>query len=213
MKTIRRPIFRAGPTLYWGLATLCFVAGAASRFYGAWACRYIRNPDTGIVALMVKHMAEGREWPIFFYGQAYMGSLEPMVSVLFTFLLGISGFAICAGTALMAVCSLPVIFCWARDAAGKAGANSIDSIAFDLSEPRIHRAEAIATATRHAIEDATVLAEASSLKLVRIMSITLDSAQPQPPPSMSKRMMMAGSAVSDAAARTLCALRVEDAGG
>lgn len=109
-------------TLYWALVTLCFAAGIAARFYGAWACRYVSNPDTGIVALMVKHMAEGREWPVFFYGQAYMGALEPMVSALLARLLGTTGFAVNAGTALVAVCTLPVIFRWAYEAAGKAGA-------------------------------------------------------------------------------------------
>ncbi|MCZ6836722.1 MAG: SIMPL domain-containing protein [Planctomycetota bacterium] len=78
--------------------------------------------------------------------------------------------------------------------ANKAGANSIDSIAFDLSDPRQYRAEAIAVATKHALEDANVLADAASLRLVRVMSITLDSAQPQPPAPMSKRVMMASGA-------------------
>lgn len=83
------------------------------------------------------------------------------------------------------------------EAANKAGANSIDSIAFDLADRRQYRAEAIAEATRNAIADANVLAEAASLRLVRIMSISLDSAQPQPPSPMSKRVMMAG-AVAEA---------------
>lgn len=79
------------------------------------------------------------------------------------------------------------------EVANKAGANSIDSIAFDLADRRRYREEAIAEATRHAIADANILADNASLRLVRIMSITLDSAQPQPPAPMSKRMMMAGS--------------------
>jgi len=84
------------------------------------------------------------------------------------------------------------------DAANKAGANSIDSIAFDLADPRKHRAEAIAEATRNAVDDAGVLAAAASLRLVRILSISLDSAEPMPPSPMSRRTMMAG-AVADAA--------------
>lgn len=81
------------------------------------------------------------------------------------------------------------------EAANKAGANSIDSISFTLSDPRKYRTEAIEEATRNAIEDATVLAETASLRLVRIFSITLDSAQPQAPTPMSRRMMMAGAAM------------------
>lgn len=80
------------------------------------------------------------------------------------------------------------------DSANRAGANTIDSISFGLANPRMYRAEAIKEATRHAIEDANVLAESAALKLVRIMSMTLDSAQPQPPAPMSRRMMMASGA-------------------
>jgi len=83
------------------------------------------------------------------------------------------------------------------DKANEAGANSIDSIAFDLADPRKHRAEAIAEATRNAMDDANVLATAAGLTLVRIMSISLDSAEPQPPSPMSRRTMMAG-AVAEA---------------
>ena len=34
------------------------------------------NADEAIVALMARHMLRG-EWPVFFYGQAYLGSLDP----------------------------------------------------------------------------------------------------------------------------------------
>ncbi len=85
------------------------------------------------------------------------------------------------------------------EAASKAGANTIDSISFDLADPRMYRREAIDEATRNAIADANVLAEASSLRLVRIMSITLDNAQPQPPPPVSRRRMLtAGAAIESA---------------
>lgn len=61
-------------------------------------------------------------------------------------------------------------------AANDAGANTIDIAGFDLSDPRVHRAEAIREATSHALEDAAILAEAAHLKLVRIVSINLDHA-------------------------------------
>ncbi len=108
--------------LYWTLAGLCFAVGVASRVYGAWAGRYISNPDCGIVAIMARHMAEGKEWPIFFYGQAYMGSLEPMISALLCRLFGISGFMVCMGTAVAAIVTLPVIYLWGRDVGGKSSA-------------------------------------------------------------------------------------------
>lgn len=66
------------------------------------------------------------------------------------------------------------------EAANKAGANSIDSVGFDLSDDRAGRSEAIAKATANAIADAQTLAEAASLKLVRIVSIRLGGADRDP---------------------------------
>jgi hypothetical protein len=104
--------------LYIVAVTLCFGAGVALRLYGAWAARYIANPDCGIAALMAKHISQGEAFPVFFYGQAYMGSLEPAVSALFCMILGTSGFAVCLGTAFLGMLLLPVVFLWAKDAGG-----------------------------------------------------------------------------------------------
>jgi 4-amino-4-deoxy-L-arabinose transferase-like glycosyltransferase len=101
---------------------ILLVLGIAARLFGAWAYRDCLNPDAGVVALMAKHITEGRTFPVFFYGQAYMGSLEPLVSAFCCRLLGISGFAVCLGTALFGILLLPVVYVWGRDAAGpKAG--------------------------------------------------------------------------------------------
>ena len=62
------------------------------------------------------------------------------------------------------------------EAANKAGANSVNVESFELADPRVHRAEAIRTATQYAIADAEALADAASLELVRIVAINLDSA-------------------------------------
>ncbi len=65
-------------------------------------------------------------------------------------------------------------------AANEAGANQIGSIGFDLADPRVHRAEAIKTATANALTDARTLAEAAGVVLVRIVSIDLDQFGYQP---------------------------------
>ncbi len=70
------------------------------------------------------------------------------------------------------------------EAANRAGANAIDSINFDLADPRIHRGEAITTAATNARSDAAVLARAADVRLVRVISVTLDQASWQPPPPM-----------------------------
>ncbi len=82
-------------------------------------------------------------------------------------------------------------------AANEAGANSIDSISFGLADPRTHRAEAIRVATANALADASTLADAADLRLVRVLSITLDqAAAPRPIPI---QRMSAGMAMAEAA--------------
>ena len=83
------------------------------------------------------------------------------------------------------------------EAANRAGANSIDSISFDLANPRTHRAEAIATATVNCKSDAAILARSAGVRLVRVLSISLDEAAQRPPlPIMQGRIAMAAEAVS-----------------
>ncbi len=65
-------------------------------------------------------------------------------------------------------------------AANEAGANSIDSIVFDLADARMHRAEAISAATANARGDALVLADAARIDLIQILSITLDEGGHRP---------------------------------
>jgi hypothetical protein len=95
--------------------------GLAVRIMMAWAMRYSANGDFGIVALMARHMANGIDFPVFFYGQPYMGGLEPMVSALMSFLLkgDNTAFPINLGTALVGACLLPVVYVFARDAASR----------------------------------------------------------------------------------------------
>ena len=76
-------------------------------------------------------------------------------------------------------------------AANEAGANQIDAISFALADPRRHRSEAIAAATVHAIADARTLADAASLRLVRILRITLDDAAVRPLLTLGRGAAMA----------------------
>lgn len=105
---------------FWGwMAGIGLILAFAVRFYSAWNVQYIALRDYGVVLLMAKHMAELGEFPVFYYGQAYMGSLEPALSALLCKLFGTSEYAICAGTALWS-CSVPVlVYLLTRDAAGR----------------------------------------------------------------------------------------------
>ncbi len=101
-------------------AALCVLAIAA-RIWGAWATRFLVVPDTAVVGLMARHMAALKEFPVFFYGQAYMGSLEPAASALMVRLLGATGFAVNLGPVWFAAAALFLLWRWARDAAGPWG--------------------------------------------------------------------------------------------
>lgn len=50
--------------------------------------------DEAIVGLMAKHILEGSDLPIFYYGQSYMGSLEPIFTSLSFKLFGVSNLSI-----------------------------------------------------------------------------------------------------------------------
>ena len=104
-----------------GLAVVLLLLGTGVRIAGAWVGRCLSEPDPGVVALMARHMAELKEFPIFFYGQAYMGSLEPMASAWMVRLMGSNGFAVSLGPVVFAVMALVFLWRWARDAAGPWG--------------------------------------------------------------------------------------------
>lgn len=48
------------------------------------------DSDESLVGIMAKHILEGKELPIYFYGQSYMGTLEQFSAALFFKLFGIS---------------------------------------------------------------------------------------------------------------------------
>jgi 4-amino-4-deoxy-L-arabinose transferase-like glycosyltransferase len=109
---------RARRRTAWVLAALIGIA-LAVRVYAAWQERDIMVPDAGVVALMARDMAAGAPWPTFFYGQPYMGSLEPAFSALLCLLFGTSGFMVNLGTALIGLLLIPVVYLWGRDAGGR----------------------------------------------------------------------------------------------
>lgn len=79
-------------------------------------------------------------------------------------------------------------------AGNRAGANTVEVTGFALSNPREFRPELIAGATRNGLADARALAEAANLRLVRIISISLDGMS-----TRAESMMMAsrGRAMAD----------------
>ena len=52
------------------------------------------NSDEGTMGLMALHIAYHGEFPVFFYGQGYTGSLEAYLGAVFFYLLSPSVFAL-----------------------------------------------------------------------------------------------------------------------
>jgi hypothetical protein len=89
-----------------------------ARIVAAWLYRVDPNPDGAVVHLMVRHVLAGEPWPVFFYGQSYMGSFEPLLSALVARVAGYSPFAVCFGTALLGLLAAFATAWWARRMGG-----------------------------------------------------------------------------------------------
>ena len=97
------------------LVAMLFVA---MRLLTAWMLRFEVNGDLAIVQMMVRDMTSGGPIPTFFYGQAYMGSLEPVVNTLFHLLFGRTNFGLELGTAFFVVLMAIAVARMARRAGG-----------------------------------------------------------------------------------------------
>ena len=90
------------------------------RLLTAWLLRDEVNGDLAIVQMMVRDMTTGGVIPAFFYGQAYMGSLEPIVNAAFHLLFGRTAFGTELGTAFFLVLMAVAVVRMARRAGGVA---------------------------------------------------------------------------------------------
>ncbi len=123
-----RPLRTAGVVL--ALVALLFVA---MRLFTAWLLRSEVNGDLAIVQMMVRDMAAGGPIPAFFYGQPYMGSLEPIANAAFHLLFGRTDFGTELGTALFAILMAVFVVRMARRAGGEWAA--VAALAFLVAGP------------------------------------------------------------------------------
>ena len=109
-----KELTRIERALFW----ILLAAGAAFGLFQAWLYRQSTHPDYGITLLMARHIAAGRDFPVFFYGQAYLGSIESYLAALLCLVFGTSSFVIACGHAACALLIVLVAWAWAKDAAG-----------------------------------------------------------------------------------------------
>lgn len=80
------------------------------------------DSDEAIVGLMAKHIAEGRQWPIFYYGQPYMGSLEPTLAAFVFKLLGVGVWELKAIPLIFSLLFIYLIYLLAEEVQGERAA-------------------------------------------------------------------------------------------
>ena len=120
MRRRREQLSKSPPLRTAGVVLVIFAAlFAAMRLFTAWILRSEVNGDLAIVQMMVRDMASGGPIPAFFYGQAYMGSLEPIANTIFHILFGRTDFGTELGTALFAVLSAVAVVRMARRTGGE----------------------------------------------------------------------------------------------
>ena len=112
--SLSRPYVNNEKTQTWFLIAL----GAIVRIYAAICFQYSTNSDIGINALMVRHIAIGKHFPLFFYGQSYMGTLEAWVAAPFYILMGHGMLPVLIGSAVIATISQWVLYSFVHKMAG-----------------------------------------------------------------------------------------------
>ncbi|GER91886.1 hypothetical protein KDW_60480 [Dictyobacter vulcani] len=70
----------------------------------------VTNSDEATMALMARHIAQQREWPLMFYGQGYMGAIEAYVAAPFFLLTGPSLVGLRIGLLLFYACFVIALF-------------------------------------------------------------------------------------------------------
>jgi len=104
------------------LVALITSIGLVIRLGMAWAMRYPAcNGDFSIIGLMARHMAAGTDYPVFAYGVAYMGSLEPALAALLAKLLHVevTAFMVNLSPTLVGTLLLPMMYLFGRDAGSR----------------------------------------------------------------------------------------------
>lgn len=89
-------------------------------FLSATECRI--DSDEAIVGLMAKHVLEGRDWPIFYYGQSYMGSMESLLVSAAFFLTGKSNCMLKAVPLIFSLFHIALVYLLATKLTNRFGA-------------------------------------------------------------------------------------------
>lgn len=101
------------------LLLLLLLLGLALRLDQIVASNLVIDSDEAIVGLMAKHILEGKEIPTFYYGQHYMGSLEPLLVAGARAILGAGNLPLKIVPLIFSLLLIPIVFLIANECAGK----------------------------------------------------------------------------------------------
>ena len=105
----------------WGWrAWLVFIALAVFglRLPGVFNAAYYINSDNSLVGLMAMHISQGLHYPLYYYGQGYMGTAEAYILALAFAILKPSAAVMALVNSLFYVCALVIWAFWVRRLAG-----------------------------------------------------------------------------------------------
>jgi 4-amino-4-deoxy-L-arabinose transferase-like glycosyltransferase len=105
-----------------GALVLLAVAALLIRLDLLIANQFTIDADEAIVGLMALHISEGASWPVFYYGQHYMGSLEPLLVGGLFWLFGPSTHNLVVVPLIFSVLLVPLTYLLARSITGRLGA-------------------------------------------------------------------------------------------
>ena len=114
------PSLNAGDVLLLGL---WIALAMVPRLYLLMISGSVIDADEAIVGLMAMHINEGAPWPIFYYGQFYMGAIEPILAAISFRVLGQSSAALKFVPLLFSLIHVGLIFILARRFTTRFGAH------------------------------------------------------------------------------------------
>lgn len=97
---------------------LVVVAGVVLRLDFMRASGFVIDSDEAIVGLMAKHILEGTSLPVFYYGQHYMGSLEPLCVAVAFAIFGVSSFVLQLVPLLFSALLIVIMYRLGKEVAG-----------------------------------------------------------------------------------------------
>jgi len=100
------------------LAAAAVLTGLSLRMFHFARLNESLHADEFIVGLMAKHILEGREFPVFFYGQHYLGAFESYLAAMGFAVWGASPMALRLIPLVFSVALIGVVFLFARSLYG-----------------------------------------------------------------------------------------------